>query len=576
MTFDSLMLAAIAAELRAAALGRRLGGVVVTSRDSLFLELPRGALFVSTSARDARAHLVDQFPSAASSPPSIQGHFDTLLRGAELLEARTIDFDRVLELSVRLTDRVGRTAVRRVVIEVMGKHSTCCVVDAEGRIEAVLKPVTHQVNRHRELLPQIPYLPPPSGGRTDPLALDRATFCLAWPELCAAPTLQAGWRRQWHGSSDLLWSHLCRHAGLAEATTGDVDDLAQRDALWSAWAAVQQVVANETYQPCVVCDTAGLAETAWPLALPGSEPRETLSQALAETAGLLQERLAVRELRGKLEACLARALKRTNRRLGDLAKRAERAAEAAVWQHQADLLLANLHRVQPRAEVVEVDDWDRPGETLEVPLDPSQNGPQNAQQLYDRARRARHGADGIDAARAELARDLAALQALREEVTGASTSPALQRLAPRVADLTGEADSTQPPGKRPKTERERILRKLGQRESSDGYTILIGRNASESEGLLSRIAAPTDLWLHVRGAGSGHIIVRTEGKPDAVPPRTIEEAARLAARHSKMKHSSLVPVVYTQRKYVTKIRGGAAGKVVYRQEKTLFVEPAGE
>jgi len=95
VTFDSLMLAAVAAELRAAALGRRLGGVVVASRDSLYLELPRGALFVSTAAQDARAHLVDEFPGATASPPGIQTHFDTLLRGAELLDARQQDiFDQ--------------------------------------------------------------------------------------------------------------------------------------------------------------------------------------------------------------------------------------------------------------------------------------------------------------------------------------------------------------------------------------------------------------------------------------------------------------------------------------------------
>ena len=124
--------------------------------------------------------------------------------------------------------------------------------------------------------------------------------------------------------------------------------------------------------------------------------------------------------------------------------------------------------------------------------------------------------------------------------------------------------------------RDKTPARLTKQLSRDGYTILIGRNAQESETLLSHQAAPTDWWLHVRGAGSGHVIIRSEGRPDAVPLSTIQEAAVWAARQSKMKHSAIVPVVYTQRKHVTKVKGGAAGKVTYRQEKTIFVDPTSD
>ncbi|NUQ00712.1 MAG: fibronectin/fibrinogen-binding protein, partial [Armatimonadetes bacterium] len=230
MKIDSLTLAAVAAELRRRATGP-LGWVVVPRREQVVIALPRGGFCVSIAAADPRAHLVDQVPPSPRPEPSIQTHLDSLLRGGELLEAATVRFDRVLCLEIANLDRIGEPRRYRVMIELMGKHSAFTVVDEQGLILATLKPVSRAVNRHRELLPRVPYVPPP-GDLEDPLALTAESFAAAWPALTAAPSLKAGWRATWYGLSDELWDYLCRVAGLspepepAEAT---------RERLWAAW-----------------------------------------------------------------------------------------------------------------------------------------------------------------------------------------------------------------------------------------------------------------------------------------------------------------------------------------------------
>jgi predicted ribosome quality control (RQC) complex YloA/Tae2 family protein len=112
--------------------------------------------------------------------------------------------------------------------------------------------------------------------------------------------------------------------------------------------------------------------------------------------------------------------------------------------------------------------------------------------------------------------------------------------------------------------------------SVDGWEILHGENATSNDFLTTRVARPDDWWLHVRAAASAHVVIRTAGRPDRVPPRVLEEAARIAARHSESKHSGLVPVDYVLRKHVRKPRRAAPGRVTYQNEKTLFISPAGE
>ena len=87
------------------------------------------------------------------------------------------------------------------------------------------------------------------------------------------------------------------------------------------------------------------------------------------------------------------------------------------------------------------------------------------------------------------------------------------------------------------------------------------------------VAASDDWWFHARDHRGGHVIIRTRKQPDRVPKRTIAEAARLAAFLSKARHSSLVPVDYTLRKYVRKARKGPPGLHIFEREKTLMVEP---
>jgi predicted ribosome quality control (RQC) complex YloA/Tae2 family protein len=111
------------------------------------------------------------------------------------------------------------------------------------------------------------------------------------------------------------------------------------------------------------------------------------------------------------------------------------------------------------------------------------------------------------------------------------------------------------------------------RTNVDGWEILYGENATSNDYLTTRVARPDDLWLHVRAAASAHVVIRTGGRADRVPPRVLEQAARAAAAHSESKHAGLVPVDYVLRKHVRKPRRSAPGLVTYQNEKTLFISP---
>jgi predicted ribosome quality control (RQC) complex YloA/Tae2 family protein len=107
----------------------------------------------------------------------------------------------------------------------------------------------------------------------------------------------------------------------------------------------------------------------------------------------------------------------------------------------------------------------------------------------------------------------------------------------------------------------------------DKWEVWIGRNNRENDELTHRAAAPNDLWFHAQGVPGSHVILRTRGKPEQVPKSILAKAAALAALNSRARTSTLVPVVYTRRKYVRKPRGSPPGTAACIREKSLMVKP---
>ena len=108
--------------------------------------------------------------------------------------------------------------------------------------------------------------------------------------------------------------------------------------------------------------------------------------------------------------------------------------------------------------------------------------------------------------------------------------------------------------------------------SSGGLEIWVGRGAASNDTLTFHESSPRDVWLHARDAAGAHVVLRWS-RDEPPPARDLEEAAVLAAWHSKSRGSGLVPVDWTRRKYVRKARGGAPGLVLVQRSETIFVKP---
>ena len=108
----------------------------------------------------------------------------------------------------------------------------------------------------------------------------------------------------------------------------------------------------------------------------------------------------------------------------------------------------------------------------------------------------------------------------------------------------------------------------------DGYQVFVGRGAEENDELTFAIAEPYDLWLHVADEVPGSHVVVCNPERGEVPRSVIEQAAQLAAWHSKARAARRVEVHVCRVSNVKKPRGAPAGLVEIASFDSVRVAPS--
>lgn len=324
-----------------------------------------------------------------------------------------------------------------------------------------------------------------------------------------------------------------------------------------------------SFSPYSVMDEAGHTIGVWafePLTVPAGQRhlRESISVALDTFHSLRTEQNAETDRRQRLKKTLEQERAYREKALNDARKTLEEANRAEGYEQAGQLILASLGQIQKGQPEIILDDWYQGG-TRTLTLDPKKSPHENAESYFARARKARDAAEWADGRVADLEDELSELARL-------GLLEDLEELEEALAELVGAERVTptaQEPGKRA-FDGHRV-RKF----DLSGWTLYVGENAEANDFLLRRVAAPSDLWMHVRGAAGSHGVLRTLGNALRVPDAVVLKAASYVAARSKLeKHAGFVPVDIVERRHVRKPRGSGPGKAIYTRARTVDVTPA--
>lgn len=568
--YDALLVHYLARELHERLAGRRVQGVrldgdqrrmvLELETETLVWELhpTRGWIRVvpgersaGGSAEDAEARPRGGAPPAdAEATAAAEGWGGREVRIQRRARVRSVAAppdERVLEL---VLDAGGPDRASRLAIELMTNQWNVAALDPSGRIVAVLWP---REAGGRTLRRGASYALP--GGHEPRSGIDEPLSMTAFRELLEPvppPKRSSVLVRHVAWTSPLNAWAILGNAG-EEASPGAAG---AGDALAAAHDRYTALASRPEAHPRILeLDR----PTLYPLPLPGAADRPVLSLLAGMEALAAAEAPAgvAPEVRAALEARRDEAARRAER----LHAEVEAApAKAASLRRRADLLMAQLHRVRKGASEAELDDFE--GGSLTVRLDPALTAAENAEALYDRARKRQRAGERLPPRVREAVAERNRLDAFLAALDRGETDPAelarwMEELRP--TDGGGDGDDERLPY--------RAFR------SSGGLEIRVGRSGRANDALTFHHSAPDDIWLHARDVAGAHVILRWNDREQNPPQRDLVEAAVLAALNSRARTSGTVPVDWTRRKYVRKPRKAPPGAVLPERVSTLFVEP---
>jgi predicted ribosome quality control (RQC) complex YloA/Tae2 family protein len=304
----------------------------------------------------------------------------------------------------------------------------------------------------------------------------------------------------------------------------------------------------------------------YPFKLGGEAQPEKFKSLSAAVLEMVTRRQVAREEESEQQQYLQavkRAIKRIERRIVNLEADLSTAADFEDYKRTADLLQIHRDKLSKGMEKVEVPDVYRPDHTVMINLDPAASPQENIEKYIQKYRKGRDGLEKLQR-RLEISRDelgelLTIAGALKQDF-----GSAVQQYA---ADLAGILPR--------EAGRREALPRLPYREHmlSTGVRVFVGRDGSDNDRTTFEFAKPYELWFHAQQCPGSHVVMKFPNKSFEPSAAEIAETAELAAWHSKARHDSLVPVVYTERRYVRKPRKAKPGLVTVEREKSIMVEP---
>ncbi|MDR9852802.1 NFACT RNA binding domain-containing protein [Paenibacillus sp. VCA1] len=572
MSLDGIVTRAIVHELEKCR-GARISKISQPGDHDLLLHLRtregNAKLLLSANPTYPRVHFTDRsFMNPQEAPM-----FCMLMRkhceGGIIEDVAQVGMERIIHLTVRQRDELGDVSTKKIIVELMGRHSNVILTDhASETILDGIHHVTPSISSYRIVMPGFAYTEPPQQNKIDPLAADRKDFIVK----CSGAQDPVSWIVDtFSGVSPLVAQEIAHRAGIqavSEPQLNEEETYERCSALWEAFASVMEPVRTHDYAPVSGANAKGkIVFSAVNLTLLQDEIKhyDSISACMEDYFGEKAERDTVKQKVSDLLRFLQNERSKNIKKLDHLHKDLAEADDADKYRIYGELLFASLHTIQKGDKTAElVNFYDEEQKTVAIPLDPLLTPSDNAQRYFKKYNKYKNSLVVIQEQLEKTKEEIRYMDELLQQLSYASMSD-IDEIREELIQQGYLRDRSKKTKKKKKNDRPT----LHVFTSSEGIEIYVGKNNLQNEYLTNKLASSGDTWLHTKDIPGSHVVIRGGEYGDA----TLEEAAMLAAYYSQAKESSSVPVDYTLIRHVHKPNGAKPGFVIYDHQKTLVITP---
>ncbi|MBQ9991127.1 MAG: NFACT family protein [Lachnospiraceae bacterium] len=569
MAFDGITIACLTKELKNELSGGRIYKIAQPEPDELLITIKttggQKRLVLSASPSLPLAYLTD---SNKPSPLTAPG-FCMLLR-KHLQNGRIVDIsqpglERILEFTIEHLDELGDLCRKRLIVELMGKHSNIIFCTKEGKIIDSIKHISSAVSSLREVLPGREYFIPQTTDKADPLTTDKEEFF----SLVYGRNMEVykSLYTSYTGLSPFMAHQLCAKAGGSCDLSVSALTEEDKENLYRAFADLIDHLKKGAFTPVILYENNRPVE--YSVFPPVSWPREAVRECTSLSLLLSQyyrEKETITRIRQKsvdLRKIVQTALERNVKKYDLQLKQMKDTEKRETYKVYGELLTAYGYGAAPGDRSITVNNY-YTGEDLTIPLDPELSAIDNAKKYFERYNKLKRTYEALSTLTLQVKKEIDHLETI-------SAALDIARKEEDLSQIKEELTQTGYIRRKGNQKKPKFTSKPFHYLSSDGYHIYVGKNNLQNEELTFQFASGNDWWFHAKGMPGSHVIVKSG--TEEMPDRVFEEAGRLAAFYSKGRDQEKVEIDYTLKKNVKKPSGSKPGFVVYYTNYSLMIDP---
>ncbi|SCT73949.1 fibrinogen binding protein [Staphylococcus xylosus] len=510
-------------------------------------------LLLSIHPSFTRMHLTNKKYDNPFDPPMFARVFRKHIEGGIVKAVRQIGNDRRVEIDVQSKDEIGDTIYRTIILEIMGKHSNLILVDDNCKIIEGFKHLTPNTNQYRTVMPGFQYEAPPTQNKINPFEIS-GVEALKYIDF----------------NSGKIARQLLNHfEGFSPLITNEIANRRQFMTTQTLPEAFDEVLEEIQGEPTPVFhkNHESGKEDFYFMKLDQFYDDIVLYDSLHDLLDRYYdargERERVKQRANDLVKFVQQQLHKSQNKLSKLIDEREGTKEKEQQQLFGELITANIYRIEQGDESLTALNYYN-GEEVTIPLNPTKSPAVNAQNYYKKYNKLKTREHELQHQIQLTKENIDYFESIEQQLAHISVDE-IDDIRDELADQGFMKQRKQSKKKKKKKQTMQIQAYT----STDGDTILVGKNNKQNDYLTNKQAKKHHLWFHTKDIPGSHVVILS----DEPSEETIKEAAMLSAYFSKAGSSAQVPVDYTEIKHVHKPSGAKPGFVTYDNQKTLYATP---
>lgn len=572
MAFDGFVISNIVNELNEKILNGRIYKIYQPEADEITLVIKQNRenlrLHLSASPSLPLVYLSGQGKQNPIQAPNFCMLLRKHLSNGRIISVKQPGYERIIEITVEHLDELGDVCRKKLIIELMGKHSNLIFVGQDGMILDSIRHVGANMSSKREVLPGMTYSVPPTQHKKDIDSLTLEDF-LTGIKPKPVPVTKALYSSI-TGMSSFLANEICYRAGVDGSQSTDSLTQDQCSGLYSRLKKLAVSVEKHEYVPNIIYQNGEPKEfSCFPMTSYETSYEvkvfPTISDVLVIYYSEKEKYTRMKQKSADLRKIVQTSIERTSKKYDLQRKQLLDTEKRDKYKIYGELIQAYGYGLEPESKSLTCLNY-YTNKEVTIPLDPAKTPQENAQKYFTKYNKLKRTYEALSELTVETKDDLMHLESIASSLNLAENEQDLSFIKQELSDYgylkkRGSKGAKKPAKSKP-------LHFL----SSDGFHMYVGKNNYQNDELTFKFANGGDWWFHAKNIPGSHVIVKKE-QADTLPDATFEEAGRLAAFYSSGRHAPKVEVDYIQRKELKKPPKAKPGFVIYHTNYSMMCVP---